>query len=342
MTPSRQREAERVEVVYYYALGKLANAMAIDALELYRKNIPADIGAAANTSWLQALLRMLFGFRSPAQRLAVAYYRLVRALNTGFTVSTDGETPGNTVTLDSLRDEFEAAVEQIEIETSDVVGPPLNLPSDDGFIQEDADVELEDVADVQQLIDRLDDEAEQEAINQLDNLGISNLVRNINQLPKGEDVDNTRALAEVHDIAAARQAAAAMRIMQNAARGLVYDLSLTDLRITGWVRYSTSGDPCAFCAMLISRGLVYKTRKSAGVDGPGEMSDWHDNCRCVAVPVFLASQYNSELFDQNRMYDDLWQTYIAGKYGGNAALNKWRWYLAHGFPNGEEIGVGVG
>jgi hypothetical protein len=339
MTPARRKEAERVEVVYYYALGKLANAVALDALELYRRNIPADTSAASNTSWLQALLRMLFGFRSPAQRLALAYYRLVRALHTGSTVSLNGET--DDTTLDALRDEFESAVDAIERDTEDVAGPPLNLPDSGGLVQEDADIEQEDVTDVQALIDRLDDEAEQEAIDQLDNLGISNLVKNVQQI-KPDDEKRDGKLAEVHDISAARQAAAAMRIAQNAARGLVYNLSETDLKILGWVRYSTSGDPCAFCAMLISRGLVYKTRKSAGVDTPGEMSDWHDNCRCVAVPVFYAGQYESELYDQNRMYDDLWKTFIRGKYSGNDALNKWRWYLKHGFPNGVQLGEGVG
>lgn len=338
MTPARRREAERVEVVYYWALGKLANAMALDALALYQNNISADMSAATNTTWLAALLRMLFGFRSPASRLALAYYRLVRALHTGSTVALDGETDGDTTDLDALRVEFEAAVDAIEVETDDVVGPPLNLPDSGGLIQEDAEVQIESVTDVSALIDRLDEEAEAEAIDQLDNLGIGNLVKKISNEREPEEPK----LAEVYDIANARQAAAAMRIMQNAARGLVYDLSETDLRIIGWVRYSTSGDPCAFCAMLISRGLIYKTRKSAGVTEPGGTSDWHDNCRCVAVPVFQAEQYASELFDQNRYYEDLWKRYIRGKYSGLDALNQWRTYLRNGFPDGLRVAEGVG
>jgi hypothetical protein len=342
MTPARMREAERVELVYNYALNKLGNAMAVDALALYQRNVPADSRAVSNTSWLVSLLRMLFGFRSPAQKLAVAYYRLQRALLTGFTVSLDGETAGDTTTLDRLRDDFEAAVDTIERDTDDVPGPPLNLPDSGGLEPEDADIEFEEVTDVQALIDRLDREAEQEALDQLDQLGIANLTKNIGKV---SDADENRdgKLAKVYDIASARQAAAAMRIAMNAARGLTYNLGDTDLRILGWVRMSTSGDPCAFCAMLISRGkILYATRKNAQHQGANQDEDkFHDNCRCVAVPLFLESQYDSPLYDQNRHYDELWQTYIAKKYSGNDALNKWRWYLKHGFPNGESVSVGV-
>ena len=55
--------------------------------------------------------------------------------------------------------------------------------------------------------------------------------------------------------------------------------------------------------MLISRGAVYKTAKSAG-----ESDQYHDNCHCVAVPVFFLEHYeSSDLFALNRELDDLWQ-----------------------------------
>lgn len=37
--------------------------------------------------------------------------------------------------------------------------------------------------------------------------------------------------------------------------------------------------PCAFCAMLASRGFVYKNEITAGSEG-----QYHDDCRCVIVP----------------------------------------------------------
>lgn len=41
----------------------------------------------------------------------------------------------------------------------------------------------------------------------------------------------------------------------------------------------TSGRACAFCRMLATRGPVYRSERTAG-------GDYHDDCHCVAVPVW--------------------------------------------------------
>ena len=52
-----------------------------------------------------------------------------------------------------------------------------------------------------------------------------------------------------------------------------------DRRAVGWRRV-TDGNPCAFCAMLASRGPVYKDAASA--DG----IQYHAHCGCTAEPAY--------------------------------------------------------
>lgn len=82
-----------------------------------------------------------------------------------------------------------------------------------------------------------------------------------------------------------------------------------DREIIGWYR-KTDGDPCSFCALLASRGAVYSSRYTAGVqvntnanlDGSYNAS-WHPNCNCVAKPL-----YSTELDvpDLNIELRELW------------------------------------
>jgi len=44
-----------------------------------------------------------------------------------------------------------------------------------------------------------------------------------------------------------------------------------------------TGDSCAFCNMLASRGPVYRSAKSAGADDPDH---YHGNCKCVITPMW--------------------------------------------------------
>ena len=74
----------------------------------------------------------------------------------------------------------------------------------------------------------------------------------------------------------------------------------------GWARVLTGAESCGWCAMLASRGPVYKTRESAShvvgqarsamaafngtparTRGPRSLGDkFHDGCDCLIVPVF--------------------------------------------------------
>jgi len=91
-------------------------------------------------------------------------------------------------------------------------------------------------------------------------------------LARGVSIDRAMRTAE------ARSAAAAMRHALNGGRDTITATISEDRDALGWARV-TSGRPCAFCAMLSSRGPVYKGEDTAGFQP-------HDNCHCVPEPVY--------------------------------------------------------
>ncbi|MEX2375022.1 MAG: hypothetical protein WD942_05470 [Dehalococcoidia bacterium] len=79
-----------------------------------------------------------------------------------------------------------------------------------------------------------------------------------------------------------------------------------DRRALGWAR-ATSGDPCSFCAMLASRGPVYRERT-------GDFQS-HDHCACGLEPVYRRDQ---EWPQRSREYQRAWREATAGLSGGDA------------------------
>lgn len=63
-------------------------------------------------------------------------------------------------------------------------------------------------------------------------------------------------------------------------RRVVDESTLANPRSVGWRRVS-DGSPCGFCALMASRGPVFKTASSAGVG-----RHWHSKCGCSVEEVF--------------------------------------------------------
>lgn len=334
-TPARVAEADRVELAYYWAVSTLGNSMAVEAKELWNDHVPSSIAGArrAHRSYVAALLVLLLRYRARAHRMALAYYRLNRALRIGSTVSTGDEAEGDTVSLEQLRSDFDAELDAVEALTSGdplfTTGNPENdfIPTqpDPRYIVDDDAIPVDLVIDLDSIIDALDEQAETELREAAENLGTKNLEKKLTKAARRSDSDGSGE-EDAKDKAGNRQAAAAMRIMMNAARGLVYDLGSTDKKIVGWVRYSQTGDPCGFCAMLIAREDMYRTRKTAQHEGKNQVEDkYHDNCKCVTIPIFDRDQFDaSSLSAQHNEYKSLWQKNIAGRYSGDDALTEWR------------------
>lgn len=121
--------------------------------------------------------------------------------------------------------------------------------------------------------------------------------------------------AEAADTAGPAVAAAAIRIVADAGRSELDDAIEDDPVALGWMRV-TSAKPCAFCAMLSSRGPVYPS-ESAALDTTrgGVRERYHDGCACTVEPVFdLATDWP----DTSRHFADLWESSTKGLSGAKA------------------------
>ncbi|MDA3643788.1 hypothetical protein LZ318_11905 [Saccharopolyspora indica] len=99
---------------------------------------------------------------------------------------------------------------------------------------------------------------------------------------------------------------AAMRItkeIENAGRGQILKMVDSDPVVKGWARVATGRETCGFCLMMVSRGPVYLSARSAGLDTDDVTAEelwrkndqaamdelakrWHPGCDCKVVPVF--------------------------------------------------------
>lgn len=102
-------------------------------------------------------------------------------------------------------------------------------------------------------------------------------------------------LVRALSLAEAASAAAAMRHALNGGRDVLVNSVRADRMALGWARV-VSGDPCAFCAMLASRGPVY------GEDTADFQA--HDRCSCTAEPVYRA---DAPWPPGSERYRDLWR-----------------------------------
>jgi hypothetical protein len=107
-----------------------------------------------------------------------------------------------------------------------------------------------------------------------------------------------------------RLAGSAERLALLGERSTVMDTFAESDQLVGHRRV-TSGDPCAFCAMLASRGAVYSKRT---VDFQA-----HDSCRCTPEPLY---QRESEPKSVVALRDQ-WEQATAGLSGVDA-LNAFR------------------
>lgn len=103
---------------------------------------------------------------------------------------------------------------------------------------------------------------------------------------------------------------AASRLVLNGGRETVIESVRVDSEAQRWLRIS-DGDPCFFCAMLVSRGAVY-TEQTVRFEA-------HDHCGCVPEPFYPGSE-EPRLTKQFR---DLWNETTRG-LGGREAVNAFR------------------
>jgi len=355
-------EAEEASFAFRSALARIGVATVAEAIALWSRLNPAKISATAG-AWLDDAVTMILSRRGESRELAIAYYRLVRALRTGSTVPRPGEVEPTYIPLGKLRQEFAELIADTELawapagvptDEQDSVraeraqeaysdrAPTYSQPStgDDEAVR----VETEFSSDPDEEIRRLEAEiaerdrlAEKEAELVMEQLGARLLEKKLAEAEKAKEADDRDAVRDgAHTQAGARQAAAAERIVLNGARDEIAARIKRDRRVIGYVRLPRTGTPCGFCAMLISREVLYLSRATAGgrsantesvLMGASGDDDYHDNCHCYAEPVFSKADYrDSERFALNRQYSAEWPKVTKG-LGGKAALAAWRRYI---------------
>lgn len=147
---------------------------------------------------------------------------------------------------------------------------------------------------------------EEQARRSLAYLGVFGLTERIR---KGVDP------AEAFSKAQAEAAGAAVRHVANGGREVILDAVQKDRRAVGWQRV-TRVNPCYFCAMLASRGPVYKEDSFDESDprfegGIGEHKV-HDACKCFLVPVYSRT---TEMPGPAKRFQDLWNETTGDVFG---------------------------
>lgn len=150
------------------------------------------------------------------------------------------------------------------------------------------------------------------------------------------------------DDAVSRAVMRAVKEIENGGRRTIMrpirDEEVRDPQVKGWARVATGRETCGFCLMMVSRGPVYLSAETAGLDlddtsaleaieeGDGEaiaeaMTRWHPGCDCKVVPVFDRKNWPGR--DAYLQADRMWREATKG-YSGKEALNALRRALNSG------------
>jgi len=118
-----------------------------------------------------------------------------------------------------------------------------------------------------------------------------------------------------------RASGAAIRHVTTAGMDQIKKIVQEDAVALGWYRTTKAGC-CYFCAMLASRGLVYKEdsfkASNARFKGPGEQKV-HDRCGCGLRPVYTE---DDELPERTAEFEQLWADKATGS--GDEAIYNFR------------------
>lgn len=114
-----------------------------------------------------------------------------------------------------------------------------------------------------------------------------------------------RKVAETARVAGNKLAGQVMQATSDAADQTTAWAMNTDRRIK-LVARGTSSSPCAFCAMLASRGFAYHSVSTAmtSTSSSGRIKRVHPNCQCYPIIRYVDA---SELPALNRRFKEMWQ-----------------------------------
>lgn len=331
MDAARRKEATKVSTIFHAALTALGADAAIDALDDWQDvaNTPDRIVTSV-ARFLVRALSLVTVYRREARELALVYLRYHRALHTGYTFS--GATGDD---LAALREEFYSEVQDtvpgllepsgamVDDETGEVI---VEAPDDFDF-----EVTVEDLPEYDE--GALEDLSEDILRDKISEGAVASLKRHQPSTSRpATEVDSERD--EAHEIAGSIVGMAVQREVLGGGREPVKEIGKKDKRVLGFVRVSKTGTPCGFCAMLISRGPVYKSAKSATQTTEG--AQYHAGCNCIEIEVYSQEQYDEDpRFDLNRELQKEWPGVTKGR-SGKAALKAWRKHIRQKYPRPDQ------
>lgn len=347
-TAKRAQEADGASVAFQIALTQIGAKTIEDAITLWQ-DVPPNAQASTLQRWLDRAVRLVLFRRQRSQQLAVAYYRLARALRTGTTVPSPYVADNPThVSLNDLRREFKSLVDP-SVRTPGDVAPeaapetpapkPVKQAPEPKYVipPDDDDLILqEEIDNLSADLKKQEQQAAAEVRQSMSYYAVasSKQQKGIDPAGPASEVDERRKKA--HDAIGNQQAANAARLVQNGGRSAIYTTGSRDKRVIGWIRLSRTGTPCGWCAMLMSRGLTLKDgsfqafglyRTEKGAHDKDDPDKYHNNCNCYAEPVYSEQQLNeSPLLALNREYARQWPSVTRG-LGGDAALSAWRNFI---------------
>lgn len=303
---------------YWRQMARVGAEVSAQSLSNWSRLNPVSL-EATGAGWLALMLSVIRGERRRTRAVAASFYRLHRAIETGYTVPPlGGDYVGDTTTLGDLRGDWARQTGTIHVPLADDAQGVIV----EGFDWPEEPEEGHERASTVSMVSQ----------------GLAPVYQELSQ----EDGDRGRGrlddpdfLSELNDsieTAGNRAAMAADREAQRGGRDLIRRASQADQRVLGWARV-TDGDPCGFCAMLASRGAVYRTRAHAGIRGLGseglpevhrdDLEKYHNGCHCQTVPIYSRDEF---LTDQARDYANQWREVTRGTEG-DEARRAWRRHI---------------
>lgn len=363
-------EVLAIEKLHQAAQARLGFAAAFLSLAEWQAVAPLNPAATA-ASWLTFSLKTIVAIRILSRRLAVQHYQLIRALETGRTLGVpEGSPSTTTTTLGSLRSNFRSTAldiaslpspltrsddpairwfeEQLAAVPKDALPGAIHLDDIevDPLIQEYLDVEGGGDATTIS-IDKYT-WPEDMSLDQVE-AAYSDLLRKqaadagsrVKDLRKSADLSPDEVLTQIEanhasagSIGSGTVDAAGIASGRDATLG-----AIRNDRLVLAVARGTGPDPCYFCALLASRGFVYKSEATAGVGDTEGIVKYHVHCHCFPIFRFVRA---SELPPLNAYFQEKW-TDVTDDYSGHDKVKAWRrWIYAQRKANpGAPHGISV-
>lgn len=344
-----------VEALHQAAQARLGVAAAYLSLAEWGA-VSATQAAETSAVWLTRSVRIIAAIRRKSRQLAIAYYQLTRALETGRTFGVPEGSSANNVTLGKLRKNFEDLTKDIaDIGNGKGTDPDPDIAwfeqnlRDHGSVERGSSgrsIRLEDTDLTHRIkaLDRVkghDNDAHIDVdaftwpreweLQKVDDAfrallrkqAVDKSAEEAKKLRANEELSHDQAIAKIEKAHAdAGSVGSGITDWAGIQHGRdVIDLASRRDRMVKAVARGTSASPCAFCAMLASRGFVYKSEATAGFGDTVEQ--FHVNCHCYPIVRWTKE---TELPALNRYFQEKWPEVTRG-YSGVDALNAWRRWL---------------